>query len=396
MERLYVENLKHYADLKHWWEIPLDLTLRGGIVSGTFSPAFLMLPLSLIALRNSHGRRLLFAALLFAVPAWLNTGARFLIPSAPFAALALGIALENVAFAVPVLAMFTALVCWPPSLAGYCDPFSWRISGFPIREALRLEPSAPYILKHIPDVSLNAALVQNVPPKERVYSFAGRPQAYFDRDIVVSYESALGNLVQEIFWSPHGPTPRVREHFKFLPVTTIAVRVVNNATGGNFWTVAEMRVFSQRNALPRSPAWRIRAWPNGWEVPLAFDNSYATRWSTWQGIGPHARIEIEFPSPQRIDEVTLECDPVWEAKLQAEIRMPDGRWVAVTDTVEYEKVEPPPGIRLAASRDVKALGFRYLLVNDGDFLYEDLKKYPKFWGMTQLTEVNGTHFYRID
>ena len=396
MERLYVDNLQHYPNLKHWWQIPLELTLRGGVVSGTFSPVFLMLPLSLIAWRKSQVRRLLFAAIIFAEPALLNTGARFLIPAAPFAALALGIALESVAFALPVLAMFTALVCWPPVLATYCDPGNWRIGEFPIREALRLEPSAPYIIKHSPDVALNSAIVEHVPPGERVYSFAGRPQAYLDRDIVVSYESALGNLVQEILWSPHGPAPRVRERFRFLPVTTDAVRVVNNTTWFNFWTVAEMRVFSKQKEVPRNPAWRIRAWPNGWEVPLAFDNSYATRWSTWQGIEPRARIEIEFPSPQPIDEVALECDPTWEAHLQVEIRMPGGRWVPMTDTVGYEKAEPPPGMRLAASRDVKALGFRYLLVNDGDFLYEDLKKYPKFWGMTQLAEVNGTHFYRID
>jgi hypothetical protein len=52
--------------------------------------------------------------------------------------------------------------------------------------------------------------------------------------------------------------------------------------------------------------------------------------------------------------------------------------------------------RLAAARQVKALGFRYLLVNEGDWVYQDLKRNLRFWGMTQLTEFNGTHFYRID
>src|SRR5207237_125606 len=83
----------------HWWQIPLDLTLRGGIVSGTFSPVFLMLPLSLIGWRKSQVRRLLFAAIIFGEPALLNTGARFLIPAAPFAAMALGIAMESVGLA---------------------------------------------------------------------------------------------------------------------------------------------------------------------------------------------------------------------------------------------------------------------------------------------------------
>ena len=50
----------------------------------------------------------------------------------------------------------------------------------------------------------------------------------------------------------------------------------------------------------------------------------------------------------------------------------------------------------AATREVKALGFRFLLVNEGDLVYADMKKYPNFWGITQLAEAKGTHFYRID
>jgi hypothetical protein len=45
---------------------------------------------------------------------------------------------------------------------------------------------------------------------------------------------------------------------------------------------------------------------------------------------------------------------------------------------------------------LKAIGFRFLLVNDGDMVFADMKKYPTFWGVTQLAEANGTHFYRID
>ncbi|HXA51736.1 MAG TPA: discoidin domain-containing protein, partial [Candidatus Acidoferrum sp.] len=142
--------------------------------------------------------------------------------------------------------------------------------------------------------------------------------------------------------------------------------------------------------------WKVSAWPNGWEAALAFDNSYATRWSTWQGITPHARLQVDFPAARRVDQVVLECDPVWEAKLQVDVLLPSGRWVAMTDTGEMKKVEPPGGIRRAATRDVKLLGFRYLLVSEGDLVYQDLKKYAKYWGVTQLFELNGTDFYRID
>ena len=396
MERIYAEGLRHYSGMKHYWEIPLQLTLRGGLVEGMFGPVFLLAPLALFALRLKSGRRLLLAALVFALPAYLNTGSRFLIPAAPFLALAMGVALAEVPGALPVLALFHALVCWPTVLSTYCDPWNWRIASFPVRVALRRDPVMPFMLNNIGDYALKMPIELHVPPGERIFSFAGRPEAYIDRDIVVSYESTLGNLAQDVLWTQQGHNPWNADHFRFLPVTTRGVRVVNIASGPEFWTVAEMRLRSQGRELPRSPAWRLSAWPNGWEVQLAFDNSYATRWSTWQGLSPHARLQVEFPVAQRLDEVVLECDPAWTARVQVEILLDSGRWVALTDTPEIVRFEGPPGIRRAATRELKALGLRYLLVNEGDAVFPDMKKYPTFWGVTQLGEANGTHFYRID
>jgi hypothetical protein len=396
MERIYTDQLGHYPEIKHYWEIPLQLTLRGALVSGVFGPVFLLAPLALLALRWKDGRRLLLAGLIFAVPAYLNTGARFLIPCAPFLAMAMGLALSEVPGALPALALFQALLCWPAVLSTYCDPWTWRISSFPLDAALRDEPSGPYITRSIGDYALKPIIEMTVPPGGKVFSFAGFPEAYVDRDVVVQYESTLGNLVNDILLAPQGHPPNSEEHFKFLPVTTRAVRVVNIASAPGFWTVAELRIRSAGRPLPRSPAWRLSAWPNGSEVQLAFDNSYATRWSTWEAMSPHAHIQVEFPAPQRIDEVVLECEPAWEAHLQVEVRLDSGRWVALTDTPEFVKADFPTGIRRAAARDVKALGIHYLLMNDGDYLYQDIKKYANFWGVTHLADANGTHFYHID
>src|ERR1035437_2552241 len=396
MERIYTEGIRHYTNIKHYWEIPLQLTLRGGLVEGMFGPVFLLAPCGLLALRWRSGRRLLLAALVFALPAYLNTGSRFLIPAAPFLALAMGVGLADVPGALPALALFHALVCWPPVLSTYCDPWDWRISSFPDRVALRLDPVTHYILNSIGDYALKVPIELHVPRGERVFSFAGRPQAYIDRDIVVSYESTLGNLANDILWAPQAHNPATEEHFKFLPVTTRGVRVVNTVKGADFWTVAEMRLRSQGRELARSPGWRLSAWPNGWEAQLAFDNSYATRWSTWQDIAPHARLQVEFPTGQLVDEVVLECDPAWNAHLQVEVLAEGTRWVPITDTPEIVPRDAAPGIRRAATREMKALGLRYLLINKGDMVYEDTRKFPAFWGVTELAEANGTHFYRID
>jgi hypothetical protein len=396
MERIYAETLSRYTGIKHYWQIPLQLTLRSGFDGGTFSPVFLLVPLGLLALRFKSGRRLLLAGLVFALPAYLNTGTRFLIPSAPFLAMAMGIGLSDAPAALPVLALFHALVCWPPILSKYCDPSNWRISSFPGRAALRLDPPEPFIARTIGDYALKTPIELNVPRGERIFSFAGRPEAYIDRDIIVSYESTLGNLANDILWAPQAHKPLNALHFKFLPVTTRGVRIVNIATGTEFWTVSEMRLSFHGRELARSAAWRISAWPNGWEAQLAFDNSYATRWSTWEAIAPHQRLQVELPAPGQLDEVILECDPAWNSRLQVEIRLDSGRWVALTDRPEIVKTEFASGIRRAATRDLKALGLRFLLVNEGDLVYADMNKYPNFWGITQLAEANGTHFYRID
>jgi hypothetical protein len=396
MERIYTEMLGHYTGIKHNWQIPLQLTLRSGFDGGIFGPVFLLAPFGLFALRFKSGRRLLLAALVFALPAYLNTGTRFLIPSAPFLALAMGIGLAEVPAALPMLMLFHALVSWPPVLSTYCDKYNWRIASFPVRAALRLEPAAAYILKNSGDYALKVPIELAVPPGERIFSFAGRPESYIDRDILVSYESVLGNLAQDILWTPQSNKPEFAQHFKFLPVTTRGVRVENMVKATDFWTVSEMRLLSRGNPLPRSPAWRLSAWPNGSEVQLAFDNSYATRWSTWEAIVPHARIQVEWAAAQQIDEVVLECAPAWNAHLQVEVLSDSGRWVPLTDTSEIVKTDFPTGLRRAATRELKALGLRFLLVNEGDMVYEDMRKYPTFWGVTQLAEANGTHFYRID
>src|SRR5262249_48850731 len=84
MERIYAEVLRHYSTIKHYWQIPLELTLRGGLLEGFFGPGFLLFPCALFAYRLKFGRKLLLAALVFALPAYMNTGARFLLPCAPF------------------------------------------------------------------------------------------------------------------------------------------------------------------------------------------------------------------------------------------------------------------------------------------------------------------------
>jgi hypothetical protein len=60
------------------------------------------------------------------------------------------------------------------------------------------------------------------------------------------------------------------------------------------------------------------------------------------------------------------------------------------------KLTLPPGIRQAAAREVKALGFHYIMMNEGDLVYEDVSKNAIYWGFKELVKVDATHFYRIE
>src|ERR1035438_1172407 len=159
------------------------------------------------------------------------------------------------------------------------------------------------------------------------------------------------------------------------------------------------RIGDRPSLRKETRAWNRRMNRDRVTIQWSFTRTQARKkfgYKTWQGLSPHARLQVEFPVAQQLDEVVLECDPAWTARVQVEILLDSGRWVALTDTPETVKFEGPPGIRRAATRELKALGLRYLLVNDGDAVYPDMKKYPTFWGITQLAEANGTHFYRID
>ena len=146
MEHIYINGLSHYEGIKHNWEIPLQLTLRGGLVTGLFGPAFLLAPFALLSLRKRHGRRLLLAAAVLAIPAYFNTGARFLIPAAPFVALGMGLGLSDSPGVLPAIAIFHAVVSWPSVLTRRQERRSlpspkidcpWAMSGWRVTVYLR-------------------------------------------------------------------------------------------------------------------------------------------------------------------------------------------------------------------------------------------------------------------
>lgn len=196
-EQQYLAGLREYPRFKSYWEFISQVTINGGLVPGMLGPAFLLLPLALLAWRYPHGRKLLLAGAIYSIPAILNSDLRFAIPALPFFALALGLAMENSAGILPAVTLFQAVLCWPTVMDAYCDPNAWRIRDLPIHAALRIEPEAAFIGSHVGDYAFREAIDRAVPPGGRIFSFAGRASAYLDRDIIVGYESTQGMRIQE-------------------------------------------------------------------------------------------------------------------------------------------------------------------------------------------------------
>jgi hypothetical protein len=196
-ETAYLADLGHFEGLHHWWQFPLDITLYGARIPGFLGPVFLLAPLAILALPYRHGRRLLAAAAIFSLPIFFNAATRFLLPGMPFLALALGLALQNSPGILPLLAVAQALFCWPGVTPLYAADWSWRIREIPVRAALRLEPESDFLLRRLPDYALKPAIDAAVPSSARIFSFSTRPEAYLGRTIVVGYESAEGNQLQD-------------------------------------------------------------------------------------------------------------------------------------------------------------------------------------------------------
>jgi len=399
-EQEYLHHMRNYIGLRSHWEIPLEVTVRGTVLCGLLGPLFLFAPLGLAALREATGRRLLAAGLLFGLPYAGNIGARFLIPPLPFLALAMGLPLARRRVLAAALALGHAAASWPDLLGLYCDRNAWRLVKIPVRQALRLEPEESWLTRKSPPYPIARLLEDATPPGSRILTFNQVPEAYTTREVLVVYQAAFNAVLGDILWSaiiPEYP-PQRQLTFRFPPASLTALRLVQTNRGGpDHWSVGELRIFQGERELARRPLWRLRARPNPWDVQLAFDNSPATRWRSWQILYPGMFLEVHFPRPQRVDRVAVECSrDQYRIRLRLEGRLPSGQWRPLGDAPEEAELPPPLGLRRAAVHELKRRGVSHLLVWDEDFGAEDFRKNAVVWGVTMLGERNGARLYRLD
>lgn len=399
-EQEYIEQMRHYGDPKSYWEIPGDLTLHGGMLSGMYGPIFVFLPLALLSLRFREGRRLLLPAFVLALPYLNNIGARFLLPSLPFFALAMALACARSKGALPFLVLAHAVLSWPHVLKLYCAPYAWRLDRLPVAAALRLTNEEKYLTEKFGGYLVARMVEDFVPPGESVFTFAGIPEAYTTRHIRVAYQSASNNNLGHSIWTGlfGGEAPKRRLTFEFLEAKFRRLRLRQTKSSlGEQWSCNELRVMYKGREVPRSPDWRARAWPNPWDVQLAFDNNPATRWRSWEALKPGMILELDLGGPRPVDAVVLEQT---EDQANAEVELYGldaiGFWHRLGGQGKASEVPRMRGLRRAAMDALRAQGIRYFLASPGDAGATDYRLNAAMWGLRLVREVNGSRLYYIE
>jgi hypothetical protein len=398
-EQQYAAYFRRYevTDLR---TLPLEVTLRGQKTQGIIGAAFLAAPMALAALRYRAGRRLLAAGTVLLATYFANIGTRFLIPSLPFFSMAMALALGNSTALLAALMIFHAASSWPAGLKRYAAPYAWRLDRIHFKEALRKVPQDRYLRENYAGYSAARLIDANVPKGERVLAFNGVPDAYTSREILVGYQGAFNETLTDILntgWVENYQ-PRILQTFTFPEKNIRRIRVVQTAAAGPLeqWSVHELRFFDRGVELPRSPQWRLRAWPNPWEVQLAFDGSPATRWRTWERAGRGMYLDVDFGGSVAVDESRLETSyDARHMRVQMEIMDDSGHWDTIARDPAIGYIEPPGAIRHAATYEMQKRGIHYLLIHETDPGADDFHDDPEGWGLMEIAAGGGVRLYRV-
>ncbi len=394
-EQFYTNYLRNYGNVP-WREYPYQLCIAGEKLQGLLGPWFFLAPLALLALRQRAGRVVLGLALFLFIPWLLNAGARFLMPGIPFLALAMLLAIPRPAAYALLLAH--AVACAPPLVALYA-PNAWRLRGFPIEAALRMESEPDYLQRVSWDYRIAKMVEAHTAPGDRILDLHGAHRAFIDRTVITSYQSALGDTLAASLHAAsnieYGALYDLRAEFPEQSITTVRVR--NSAGAGQPWSISDIEIFRGGARISASRRWALDAWPNVWDAPLALDHNLTSRWSTWENARAGMYFEVEFDQPQTLTAINV-IGPGEDRRLSTQIyiQRPDETWIQLTSA---PTARPSINLRKAATHYIRRSGIRYILAivtNEGaGTLGRMLVDQAGDWGLERIAHVDNVFLLRI-
>ncbi len=403
VERLWREVVRSYA-VADRSTLPWMAFVSGGVLQNPLGPVFLLVllvPLALLALRKPQGRRVLLPAVLLLLSYPANIQTRFLLPALPFLSFALALALEDLPLLLVVLIAVHATASWPRNLRRYASPDAWVLRRTPIRGALRQQSENSY-LSEVPNYRIARFIEQTVPPGEKILATSSFADFYTAREMIVRFGGAHNDDLMDVLYSAwHTPSrPSLATVLRFPARAAQRLRVVETAVmpkADELWSIHELRFFLAGKEIPRSPAWRLRAFPNPWGVGYAFDHSPVTRWRTWETAAPGNFVDVDFGPPSRIDQVNIETsgdNP--DVRLQLEEMDAAGHWAPVISQTEQLTLSPETSLPLAANYELRARGVRYLLVRDNEPGADVYAKDPASWNFSVAGHAEGVTIYKVE
>lgn len=409
LERSYLATQAYYHGIR-WCDLPIGLTIGNSRTLTSFGAVFLLMPLCLAGIIWRQSRMFVLAALAVGSIYAGNKDPRFLIPAVPPAAMALGFVLNRIPSSKAVLcsvAVAHLVISWPAFMdyTHFPPVWQWRITPVSWQEALRIKPESEYLASR-PGYVMAQYIDKLVPAGEPVLVFTGgAAQSYTTHPIVVSWRSAYGERMADLFFGNwHSASDRrMRLSFTMPPAPVKTIHIIQRASAeGLMWNVDGVEVRSDGKLLPVSPQWRLNASPNPWDVQAAFDGNPATRWRSWDSLRPGMFISVDFPKSEKLDSVevildnrewtTLEDGP-WAAQVSLDLVTEDRKEMHLLPHFAWDS---PIDLRKEATAALKAEGIRYVLINKNDWMQNEFRDRPQLWNMHAIAATEFATLYQIE
>jgi hypothetical protein len=292
-----------------------------------------------------------------------------------------------------------AVLCWPQALNAWQPESSFRLRDFPLAAALRLDPEADYLARHVVEYPVARMVEENTPPDARVFSFGPVASAYLPRAVTVSWQSAEGESMADALRTGFHPDQMSRRGIVWWPEWLKGFRFRLTAAQAREWDIAEVVVQLDTAHIRPAADWTVRAWPNVWEAPLALDGNYTTGWRTWRPVEAGMMLEVDFGKPVRADGVTLVSRlrsdtlplEIWANRVSGGWRLLAKNPPAGSDAAVIE--------RPAATDALRRAGFGYVLAPVEGQGYGaiglDMLTRSADWGLETVARSGGSALFRI-